>query len=146
MIRVSEEAKRLLGTLWAPDGEVLRLILHSPGADGPGRLTFRHGRGEGADQIVQHGGRQVLRIDPSVRSGFDGSSVEAIDGALGVVPPGRGPKMLGMDAGDSKAMGARAQELGVALVVREEPAAVGREEREPLTEQNAANLSLEAQG
>jgi hypothetical protein len=103
MIRVSEEAKRLLGTLWAPDGEVLRLIVRSPGADGPRRLTFRHGRGEGADQIVQHGGRQVLRIDPSVRRGFDGSSVEAIDGALGVVPPGGGHKMLGMDVGDSKA-------------------------------------------
>ena len=32
MIRVSDEAKRLLGTIWTPDGEVLRLVLGSPGA------------------------------------------------------------------------------------------------------------------
>jgi hypothetical protein len=48
VIRVSEEAKRLLGTLWAPDGEVLRLML-SPVADGGGELALRHRRGEGAD-------------------------------------------------------------------------------------------------
>jgi hypothetical protein len=93
VIRVSDEAKRLLGTLWTPDGEVLRLILRSPGADGPGRPAFGHGRGEGADQIVQHAGRQVLRIDPSVREGrLDGSSVDVGDGTLGVVQPGPGPQ------------------------------------------------------
>jgi hypothetical protein len=85
VIRVSDEAKRLLSTLWAPDGEVLRLTA-SPEADSPGGLVFRHGRGEGADQIVQHAGLQVLRIDRSVRRGFDGSMVEAADGVLGVVP------------------------------------------------------------
>jgi hypothetical protein len=93
VIRVSDEAKRLLSTLWAPDGEVLRLILRSPEADGAGRAAFGHSRGEGADQIVQHGGRQVLRIDPSVREGgFDGSSVEVVDGTLGVVRPGPYPR------------------------------------------------------
>jgi len=87
MIHVSEEAKVLLGTLWAPDGEVLRLI-PSPEADGSAELVLRYGRGQGADQIVQHAGRQVLRIAPSVRKAFDGSTVEAVDGALGVVPLG----------------------------------------------------------
>ena len=75
MIRVSEEAKRLLGSLSTSDGEVLRLIPRSPEADGlgglVGGLAFRHGRGEGADQIVQHDGRQVLRIERSVRRSFD---------------------------------------------------------------------------
>ena len=86
MIRVTDEAKRLLSTLWAPDGEVLRLVLRQPEADGAGGLAFGHGRGEGADQIVQHGGRQVLRVDRSVRrGGFDGSTVEVVDGTLGVV-------------------------------------------------------------
>ncbi len=93
MIRVSEEAKGLLGTLWAPDGEMLRLVLRSPEVDGAGRLAFRHGRGEGSDQIVQHAGRQVLRIDRSVRGGgLDGSSVEVVHGTLDVVPPGPRPK------------------------------------------------------
>ena len=91
MIRVSEESKELLGTLWSPDGEVLRLTRSSE-ADGAGGLAFRSGRGEGADQIVQHAGTQVLRIDPTVREGgFDGSSVEVVDGILGVVPPGPDP-------------------------------------------------------
>jgi hypothetical protein len=88
VIRVSEEVKGLLGTLWSPDGEVLRLTRSSE-ADGAGGLTFRSGRGEGSDQIVQHAGRQVLRIDRSVREwGFDGSSVEVRDGTLGVVRTG----------------------------------------------------------
>jgi hypothetical protein len=54
-------------------------------------LVFRYGRGQGANQIVQHDGRQVLRIAPSVRKDFDGSTVEAVDGALGDVPPGSLP-------------------------------------------------------
>lgn len=88
MIRVSDEAKRLLGSLSAPDGETLRLIPHSSEADWVGGLAFRHGRGEGADQIVQHEGRQVMRIEGSVRRSFDGSNVEVVDGNLHLVPPG----------------------------------------------------------
>lgn len=91
MIRVSEEAKRLLGSLSTPDGEVLRLIPRSSEADGLGGLVggrvYRHGRGEGADQIVQHEGRQALRIERSVRKSFDGSSVEVVGGNLSVAPP-----------------------------------------------------------
>jgi len=99
VIRVSEEAKRLLGTLWTPDGEVLRLVLRSPEARGPGRRAFRHGRGGGGGQIVQHGGRQVLRIDPSVRKGgFDGTNVGVVDGALGVVMPGPCPQTAALAA------------------------------------------------
>jgi hypothetical protein len=94
VIRISEEARMLLGTLWAPDGEVLRLI-PSPESDGSAELVLRHGRGEGADQIVKHDGKQVLRIAPSVRKDFDGSTVEAVDGALGVVPPGSLPQTDG---------------------------------------------------
>jgi hypothetical protein len=85
VIRVTEEAKGLLGILWAPEGEVLRLT-RSPGADGTGTLAFRHGRGEVSDRIVQHAGTQVPRIDPAVRKGFDGSTVEVVDGGLGVGP------------------------------------------------------------
>jgi hypothetical protein len=50
--------------------------------------------------------------------------------------------------GEASKTKARAQELRVAaLLVREEAPAVGcEEEREPLTEQIAENLSLEAQG
>lgn len=35
MIRVSDEARELLGALWSPDGEVLSLILRSPETEGP---------------------------------------------------------------------------------------------------------------
>ncbi len=90
MIRVSEDAQRLLGAQRAPEGEVMRLV-PSPEANEGGELAFRHGRGEGSDQIVQHEGRQVLRIDSSVRKEFDGSTVEVVDGAFGVVSPGPMP-------------------------------------------------------
>ena len=86
------KAKRLLSTLWSPNGDVLRLVLRSPEADGARELAFGHGRGEGSDQIIQHAGRQVLRIDRSVRRGFDGSSVELVEGTLGVVQPGPDPQ------------------------------------------------------
>ena len=95
MIRVSEEAKAVLGASRAPEGEVLRLTLRPPGPGRPGRLAFDHGPGEGADQVVQHAGRQVLRVDVSVRKAFHGASVEVVDGAVVVVPP-EGPP-----AGDS---------------------------------------------
>jgi hypothetical protein len=90
VIRVSEDARRLLSTLWAPEGEVIRMV-PSPEADQGGELVFRHESGGAADQIVQHGGRQVLRIAPSARKEFDGSTVEVVDGALGVVSPGPMP-------------------------------------------------------
>ena len=99
MIRVSEEAKAVLGASPAPEGEVLRLTLRPPGAGRPGGLAFDHGPGEGADQVVQHAGRQVLRIDVSVRKGFDGASVEVVDGAVVVVPP-EGPPADGDARGD----------------------------------------------
>ena len=71
-----------------PDGEVARLL---PSPDAEGELLFGHGHGEDADQIVQHAGTQVLRIDSSGRRDFDGSTVEVVDGAIGVVPPGPMP-------------------------------------------------------
>ena len=91
MIRVSEEAKVLLGASRAPEGEVLRLTLRQTGPGRPGGLAFDHGPGEGADQVVQHAGRQVLRIDLPVRKAFDGSAVEVVDGALGLMPSGHPP-------------------------------------------------------
>lgn len=67
MIRVSEDARKLLSTLWSPEGEVIRMI-PSPEADQGREFVFGHGNGEDADQIVQHGGRQVLRIAPAAKS------------------------------------------------------------------------------
>lgn len=55
-------------------------------------------------------------------------------------------RRLGIDGGASK-IAARARELRVAaLLVHEEAAAVGQEEREDPREKIAENLSLEAQG
>ena len=55
-------------------------------------------------------------------------------------------RTLGIDGGVSK-LAARARELRVAaLLVHEEAAAVGREEREAPKEKIAENLSLEALG
>ena len=44
-MRISDEAKRLFSTLWSPDADVLRLVLHSPEADEARELAFGHGRG-----------------------------------------------------------------------------------------------------
>ncbi len=78
----------MLGASPAPEGEVLRLTLRRPGPGRPGGLAFDHGPGEGADQVVQYAGRQVLRIDLPVRKVFDGSAVEVVDEAVVLVPPG----------------------------------------------------------
>lgn len=90
MIEVTEDARKALGGLWTPEGEVTRLVPNPAGEEGT-EILFRHGRGEGADQIVQHAGRQVLRIDPTVCEEFDGQTLEVVDGALGVVPSGSTP-------------------------------------------------------
>ena len=133
MIRVTDEAKGLLSTLWAPDGEVLRLIRPPESHGHAGELAFRYGRGKGGDQIVQHGGRQVLRVDPAVRRSFDGSTVEAVDGAIGMLPPGTSPLQARNDGGT----------LGkAALPIRDMD--VGHADPVPPTEEIAENPPLEA--
>jgi hypothetical protein len=136
VIRVSPKAKRLLSTLWVPDGEVLRLIRPPESYGHAGQLAFRYGRGEGGDQIVQHGGKQVLRIDPAVRRGFDGSTVEAIDGAVGMVPPRPSP----LQARNHVAPDAP---IGKASLPIRDMAGI---HAEPLTENIAENPPLEPQG
>jgi hypothetical protein len=75
----------------------------------------------------------VLRIDPVVRRGFDGSTVEAIDGAVGMVPPSPSPlQVRNHDAPIGKA----------ALPIRD----MAGIHAESLTENIAENPPLEAQG
>ncbi len=122
MIRVSEEAKAVLGASPAPEGEVLRLTLRPPGAGRPGGLAFDHGPGQGADQVVQHAGRQVLRIDLPVRKAFDGSAVEVVDEAVVVVPPGP-------PSADGDARGALVRPPGPRIAAPRSSRAEGRQGR-----------------
>jgi hypothetical protein len=84
LITVTEEAKVLLstvdlGTLDHAEGTVLRL---DPVAyDEESRqmtLCFAPGEGRGNDQIVQHGGRQVLRIAGVVSQQLHGSTMDVV--------------------------------------------------------------------
>jgi hypothetical protein len=84
LIRVTEEAKVLLstvdlGTLDSAKGTVLRL---PPAAydeeTGEMTLGFVLGDGKGNDQIVPHGGKQVLRITGAVTQRLNGSTMDVV--------------------------------------------------------------------
>ncbi len=72
MIRVTEEAKMLLssvdlGTLDSAEGTILRLDpVACDEATGEMALSCALGGGKSNDQIIQHGGKQVLRIAGTV--------------------------------------------------------------------------------
>jgi len=101
LIRVTEEAKVLLssvdlGTLNSAEETVLRL---DPAAydevNGELTLSFAPGEGKGNDQIVQHGGKQVLRIAGVVSQRLNGSTMDVVvekgpEGTrmgVGIMPP-----------------------------------------------------------
>ncbi len=106
MIRVTEEAKVLLGTvdlgtLDSAEGTVLRL--DPAGYDeetGEMTLSFAPGDGNSNDQIVQHGGKQVLRIAGVISQRLNGSTMDVVveegpEGTrsmgIGIMPPGPEP-------------------------------------------------------
>jgi hypothetical protein len=105
MIRVTEEAKVLLstvdlGTLDSAEEAVLRL---DPAAynevTGEMTLSFAPGDGKGNDQIVQHMGKQILRIAGAVSQRLNGSIMDVVvdegpEGtrmSIGIMPPGPEP-------------------------------------------------------
>ena len=105
MISVTEEAKVLLstvdlGTLNSAEGTLLRL---DPAAydevTGVMTLSFAPGDGKGNDQIVQHEGKQVLRIAGAVSQRLNGSTMDVVveegpEGtrmSIGIMPPGPEP-------------------------------------------------------
>ena len=103
MIRVTEEARILLGTvdlgtLDSAEGTVLRLdtVAYDEVA-GEVTLGFAPGDGKSNDQIVQHGGKQVLRIAGVVSQRLNGSTMDVVveeepDGSrsmgIGIMPSG----------------------------------------------------------
>ena len=87
MIRVTEEVKVLLssvdlGTLDPAEGAVLRLdpVAYDE-VTGEMTLSFMPGDGKGNDQIVQHGGKQVLRLSSAPLSRSPSPSALAAAGA-----------------------------------------------------------------
>jgi hypothetical protein len=106
LIRVTEEAKVLLstvdlGTLDSAEGAVLRLdpVAYDE-VTGEVTLSFAPGDGNGNDQIVQHGGKQVLRIAGVVSQRLNGSTLDVVveegpEGSrsmgISIVPPGPEP-------------------------------------------------------
>jgi hypothetical protein len=84
LIRVTEEAKVLLstvdlGTLDSAEGAVLRLDPVAYDEEtGEMTLSFAPGDGKGKDQIVQHGGKQILRIAGVVSQRLNGSTMDIV--------------------------------------------------------------------
>lgn len=105
MIRVTEEAKILLstvdlGTLDSAEGAALRLDpADYDDATGEMTLSFAPGDGKGNDQIVQHRGKQVLRIAGAVSQRLNGSTMDVVvaegpEGtrmSIGIMPPAPEP-------------------------------------------------------
>ena len=105
MIRVTEEAKLLLstvdlGALDSAEGTVLRLdpVAYDE-VSGEMTLSFAPGDGKGNDQIVQYGGKQVLRIAGAVSQRLNGSTMDVLveegpEGTrmgIGLMPPDTEP-------------------------------------------------------
>jgi hypothetical protein len=105
LIRVTEEAKVLLspadlGTLDSSEGAVLRLDPVAYDEEtAEMTLSFAPGDGKGNDQIVQHGGKQVLRISGVVSQRLNGSTMDVVvekgsEGSrmgIDIMPPGPEP-------------------------------------------------------
>jgi hypothetical protein len=106
LIRVTEEAKVLLstidlGTLDSGKGTVLRLDPVAYDEEtGEVTLGFAPGDGKVNDQIVQHGGKQVLHIAGVVSQRLNGSTMDVVveegpEGSrsmgIGILPPGSEP-------------------------------------------------------
>jgi hypothetical protein len=106
LIRVTEEAGVLLstvdlGTLDSAKGTVLRLDPATYDEEsGEMILNFAPGGGKGNDQIVQHGGKQVLRIAGVVSQRLNGTTMDVVvkegpEGSrsmsIGIMPPGPEP-------------------------------------------------------
>ena len=92
MITVTEEAKEILRDYECPQGTVLRLDAVN-GHHRPDEFCVRVGAGlpQHDDQIVEHRGKDLLRIARDVSEEFNGSTVERVetlDGpAVGLKPP-----------------------------------------------------------
>jgi hypothetical protein len=99
LIRVTEEAKILLstvdlGTLDSAKGAVLRLDPASyDEVTGEMTLSFAPGDRKANDQIVQYGGKQVLRIAGAVSQRLNGSTMDVVvdegpeSATIGIMPP-----------------------------------------------------------
>lgn len=78
MITVTEHAKEVLSSYERPNGTVLRL---DP-ANGrqPDGLLARLGFGGSKrdDQVVEHEGEELLRIDRSLSEGLNGSEIDVV--------------------------------------------------------------------
>jgi hypothetical protein len=81
---VTEEAKILLstvdlGTLDSAEGTVLRLdpVAYDE-VTGEMALSFAPGDGRSNDQIIQHWGKQVLRIAGAVSQRLNGSTIDVV--------------------------------------------------------------------
>jgi iron-sulfur cluster assembly protein len=74
MLGVSEEAKDLLERIAQTDDRVPRL---EPSGDG--NLMLAASEPNDDDQVVEHHGREVLRISSAVSHRFDGASLRRVD-------------------------------------------------------------------
>ena len=93
MITVTEEAKEVLRGYECPEGTVLRLDSVVDGHHQHDGFRVRMGAGppQGDDQVVEHGGENLLCIARHVSEELNGGTVyvvETLEGpAVGVKPP-----------------------------------------------------------
>ena len=92
MITVTEEAKEVLRGYECPEGTVLRLdSVNGHHQDDGFQVRMGAGRPQGDDQIVEHGGEELLRIARRVSEELNGGTVdlvETLEGpAVGLKPP-----------------------------------------------------------
>ena len=79
MITVTEEAKALLNAVDSPEGTVLRLNpVKESQLNEEITLQFAPGEPESGDQVVEHEGKEVLRVAASVSELLTGSTMDVV--------------------------------------------------------------------
>ncbi|HKO23592.1 MAG TPA: hypothetical protein VJY65_02500 [Chloroflexota bacterium] len=89
MIMVTQAAKEMFQTVEQPEGQVLRLDVV-----GPQELGLTLGEPQPSDQVVEHDGREVIRIAEELSQAADGATLDWVDTPQGptliITPPQEG--------------------------------------------------------
>jgi iron-sulfur cluster assembly protein len=79
MITVTEEAKELFQTVEHPEGTVLRLDPVTDESTGQTQIGLAAGEPQADDQVVEHGGSDLLHISAPVSEALDGGTLNLVD-------------------------------------------------------------------
>lgn len=84
MITVTEEAKDLFQNVERPEGTVLRLDPVQETENGEAQIGLIAGEPLDDDQVVEHGGEDLLHIAAPISEALDGGTIDKVETPEGV--------------------------------------------------------------